>query len=137
MVELPLGIEAGANLFGRQGFPLVSYVRTFANDTRDAILGIQIGPTASQRLSDVFDLDLHAEKTFRIGSALRVTPAIDCFNAADSRTVLSRSGNAGTYNAARATPFRPSTDENGNPTFHQPSELLNDRILRGGIRISF
>ncbi|HTO77040.1 MAG TPA: TonB-dependent receptor [Thermoanaerobaculia bacterium] len=137
MVELPLGIETSANFFGRQGFPLVSFVRTFANDTRDTILGVQIGPTVSQRLSDVFELDLHAERAFRIGSTLTVTPAIDCFNAADSRTVLSRSGNAGTYNAARGTPFRPSTDENGDPTFHQPSELLNSRVFRGGVRISF
>ena len=131
MAVLPLGIETSANFFGREGFPLIDYVRTVTNDTRGAIIGLQIGPTASRRLPALFELDLHAERAFRIGSKLAITPSIDCFNAVDSHTVLSRTGNTGTYNDARGTPFRP------NPSYDQPSELLNSRVFRGGVRISF
>ncbi|HTO89427.1 MAG TPA: TonB-dependent receptor [Thermoanaerobaculia bacterium] len=132
LVQLPLGIDASANFFGRQGYPVIYYVNVFTNDTRDSIPSIQIGPTASTRLSTVLELDLHAEKTFRIGSALAITPVLDCFNAANSHTVLERDGFVGTYNAERGTPFHQNTS-----SFDQPSELLTSRVFRGGVRITF
>jgi hypothetical protein len=131
MVELPFGLEAGANFFGRQGFPVVYFVRTATNDTRGSVLGIQIGPTTAYRLSPVFQLDLHLEKAIRIGSAVTIRPILDCFNVVNSQTVLERDGLVGSYDANRATPFR----QNG--SFDQPSELLSSRVLRGGLRISF
>jgi carboxypeptidase family protein/TonB-dependent receptor-like protein len=131
LAQLPFGIEAGATFFGRQGYPVVYFVNTVTNDTRGSIISTQIGPTTAHRLSDVFDLDLHLERTFRIGSAVAVTPVLDCFNALNSHTILERDSFLGTYNASRATPFRQ------NSSFDQPSELLNSRVFRGGVRISF
>jgi hypothetical protein len=131
MVELPLGILASGNFFGRQGYPTLYWVNVYTFDTKDSIPSIQIGPTGAYRLSDVFELDLHAERTFSIGSVVTVTPILDCFNVANSQTVLVRVGRAGQYNAAQAIPFSQY------PNFDNPAELLTSRVFRGGVRITF
>jgi Carboxypeptidase regulatory-like domain len=131
MVQLPFGVEAAANLFGRQGFPKPYWVLVFTHDTADNRPQIQIGSVAAHRLSDVVELDLHVEKPFRVGSALTIIPLLDCFNVADSRTVLQRVGRVGSYDSEKGPPFAAFKK------FNQPAELLGSRTFRGGVRISF
>jgi hypothetical protein len=131
MVQLPLGVVVSADFFGRQGFPLLYYIQAFTNDTRYSTPNIQIGPTAAYRLPSVFELDLHVEKTFRIGSAVTISPVLDCFNVPNIHTVLGRNGFVGTYDASRDPVFKQ------NPSFDEPAELLSDRVFRGGVRIAF
>ncbi len=132
-VLLPLEITAAANFFGRQGFPTVYFVNAFTRDTlgRDRIR-LQIGEVSAYRDPDVYELDLHLERLFRIASKVTVTPSLDCFNVANSHTVLQRFGSVGAYDATGATPvFTQSAN------FNDPSERLSDRTFRAGVRISF
>ncbi len=93
---------------------------------------LQIGDVDAYRNSDVYQLDLHLERPFRIGPWFTVTPALDCFNAVNSHTVLQRVGRVGTYNATRDPPvFQPDDSFNGT------IERLSDRTFRLGVRISF
>jgi hypothetical protein len=131
-VLLPLEILAAANFFGRQGFPTIYFARVSVTDKQKRhAVQLQIGDVGAYRNPDVYQLDFHLERAFRIGSRVSVTPAFDCFNVADSHTVLQRVGLVGTYDATRGTPFRQAA------TFNQPVERLSDRTFRLGARIAF
>ena len=133
MVQLPLAITAAANFFGRQGFPTVYFVQANTNDALGLdMIPLQIGSVSAYRNPDVYELDLHIEKLFRIGKILTISPALDCFNVANSHTVLQRVGFVGTYDATGDTPtFKPAI------SFNDPAEQLSDRTFRIGVRISF
>jgi hypothetical protein len=140
LVQLPFGIDASANFFGRQGFPVLYNVQVI---TGDAITNffedpfIQIGSVGAHRLPDIFLLDLHVEKAFRVGSAVTVSPMVDCFNVANSHTVLQRDGFVGTYDANATPAFTLATDSEGKATFSQAVQFLNSRVFRGGVRVAF
>ncbi len=132
-LQLPLDITAAANFFGRQGFPTVYFVRAVLDDARGRQrIPLQIGQVSAYRNPDVYQLDLHVEKPFRIGKVFTITPSLDCFNVTNSHTVLQRIGFVGTYDA---TGDAPSFEEVDN--FNEPAERLSDRTFRAGMRISF
>jgi hypothetical protein len=130
--ELPLGIVAGANFFGRQGYPIVYHVTALTYQS-NFMTDNQIGQVGAYRLPNVFLLDLHVQKPFHIGPKVTVSPTLDCFNAANSRTVLQRDGFVGAYDATitQAPAF------GQNPNFNAPAEILSSRVFRGGIQITF
>jgi hypothetical protein len=130
-VELPFGIAAGMNLFGRQGFPTLYFVQVATHDSIDSRPEILIGKATRYRNPDVYELDLQLSKTLRIGSTVTVSPQIDCFNVFDSRTVLSRDGFVGIYDAETQS-FEESPER-----FSAVGERLSHRVFRGGVRISF
>ena len=131
-VLLPLQILAAATFFGRQGFPTVYFARVSVKDKQGSYpVLLQIGDVGAYRNPDVYQLDLHLERAFRIGSRVSITPSLDCFNVADSHTVLQRVGLVGTYDAGGDTPFQQVK------AFHQPAEQLSDRSFRLGARLSF
>lgn len=131
MVQLPLGIAAGVNLFGRQGFPTPYFVEVFTEDLLFNVPQIQIGKATEDRTPNVYQLDLQLSRPFRIGSAVTVIPQFACFNLLDSRTVLQRDGFVGWYDVA----VTPAFDDNDN--FHAILETLSARTFRGGLRITF
>jgi hypothetical protein len=131
MVQLPLAIVASANFFGRQGYPIVYHVAAVTYE-RNFVTDNQIGEVGAHRLSNVFLLDLHVQKLFRIGPSVTISPVLDCFNAANSRTVLQRDGFVGSYDATQDVPFSFAKD-----TFNTPVELLSSRVFRGGVQIAF
>ena len=131
MVQLPLGIETSANFYGRQGFPVVYSVTEFTHDIRFSQPFTQIGQVGAYRLPSAFLLALHVEKLFRIGSAVTISPMVDCFNVANSHTVLQRDGFVGAYDATTTPTFVQ------NPNFNAPAELLSNRVFRGGVRVAF
>ena len=133
-VELPFGVQAAANFFGRQGFPIVYFVQAITNDVPANLFDnplIQIGSVGAYRLPPVFLLDLQIQRPFRIGSAVTIVPVLDCFNVANSHTVLQRDGSVGTYNAEGTPVFQ------ANEGFNQPLQRLSSRVFRGGVRITF
>ena len=91
-VELPLGIQAGLNLFGRQGFPTPYFVEAVTNDKTDSQPQLQIGQATNYRTPNVYVLDLQLAKIFLIESRVAVSPVVACFNVLNSRTVLARDG---------------------------------------------
>jgi hypothetical protein len=131
LVQIPLGVEASMNFYGRQGFAIPYFVRVKTHDTAFSEPRLQIGNVDDYRLPDVYQLDLHLEKTFRIGSGIFVTPSLDCFNVVNSHTILDRYARAGTYDAESDPAFQPAEQ------FHAPPATLGDRSFRGGVRISF
>jgi hypothetical protein len=131
VVQLPLGIGAAANFFGRQGFVRPYFIRVVTHDTTGSRPRIQIGEVDAYRNPDVYQLDLHVERLFRIASKVTATPSLDCFNVVNSHTVLQRVGLVGTYSAERDQAFSQSD------TFNKAAEVLGNRALRGGVRISF
>ena len=131
MVELPLGIAASVNFYGRQGFP-TPYTfwskRMILTSTRPLF---RSGNPRSYRTPNVYEVDLQLSKTFAIGPAVAVTPQFACFNLLDSRTILARDGTVGTYDAERETPFKPDKG------FDDGDRVLGPRAFRGGLRVTF
>ena len=119
------------NLFGRQGFPTPYFVDVFTNDPFESMPFIQIGPAARFRTPDVYVLDLQVSRVFRVGPSVTVIPQLACFNVLNSRTVLKREGQVGTYDASATPAFRKL------PAFNDVSSTLSARVFRGGVRVEF
>lgn len=129
LAPLPFGVEVGANLFGREGYPVLYGVELQNLGTNRASPILQIGSVGAYRLAPVFVLDLHLERTFSLGPRIAATALFDCFNVADSHTVLARDGDVGL--------FDPSVGLVQSETFNDPVQVLSSRIFRGGVRIAF
>ena len=129
-VQLPLGITSPRTSSAvRDSSSRTS--STWPRTTRDNPPDIQIGQVDAYRLPDVYQLDLHLEKLLRIGSRVTVTPSLDCFNVANSHTVLGRDGSVGGWDNGAEEPFSPSDE------FNAVTERLSDRTFRVGVRVSF
>ena len=128
---LPFGIRAGANFFGRQGFPILYFVEAVTNDTQGNRPALQIGSAATYRTPNVYQLDLELSRDFLVVSTVRVSPVASCFNVLDSHTVLAREGRVGTFDAQGSPAFIP------NGSFNAVAERLGGRAYRMGVRISF
>jgi len=131
MVELPFGIAAAVNLFGRQGFPILYEVLVITPGTSFRDPTLLIGPATRYRNPNVYQLDLQLMKAFPIGSTIMVIPQVTCLNVLDSHTVLSREGFVGTY-----TTETQSLEVN-TALFNVVSERLSPRVFRGGVRVTF
>jgi len=129
-VDLPLGVSAGVNFFGRQGFPISYQVGVQTNDSRFNFYPLQVGGLADHRLSDVYQLDLQIARDFRIGS-LTVVPQFACLNVLNTQTALDRNGFVGVYDSGLTPVFAP--DDNFNFVF----ESMHPRVFRGGVRVTF
>ena len=130
--RLPFGIQAGVNLFGRQGFPILYFVEASTYDERESVPLLQIGSATDYRTPNVYQLDLQLSRDFQIGSRIVVTPIVTFLNLLDSRTVLARVGLAGWYNRGADAVFEPNGD-----SFNSVAEELSGRTIRGGVRVSF
>lgn len=128
---LPLGIQAGVNFFGRQGFPILYFVEAVTHDTMDNRPALQIGSAATYRTPNVYQLDLELKRDFLIASAVTVTPVLSFFNVLDDHTILARDGRVGTYDSSIPTAFIP------NDRFNAVAEQLGPRAFRAGVWISF
>lgn len=133
LYQFPLGINLGANFFGREGYPQAYYIRACSRcaDIDSSRYRNLIGNIDSFRLDNVYDLDLRLEKTFTIGG-VSLSATAECFNVSNNNTVLQRFSRVGTFDS------RP-----GRNTFTQDSafntiiETQSPRILRLGGRVSF
>ena len=130
-MELPFGIAASANLFGRQGFPILYEVEVITPESVFYNFNLLIGPATRYRTPNVYQLDLQLLRAFVIGSAVTVIPQVACLNVLGSDTVLSRDGLVGTYVTEEQT-FDVNTDR-----FNVVGERLSPRAFRGGVRVTF
>jgi hypothetical protein len=115
MYELGWGLEIAGNLYGRQGYvrPINITVDNFFGDT---VLADDIG---NNRLPDVWNLDLRLAKNFSLGGSGRVSLMADLFNAFNSGTTL------------RQVDFADSG------AFNRIDQILNPRLFRVGLKMSF
>jgi hypothetical protein len=114
---LPYGVELGASLFGRQGFPFPVY-REIALG-RDGSRRVLVSPELDTiRFDDLWNLDLRLAKSFRIGNASAQFIG-DLFNVMNANTEMVRNRNA------------------DSPNFQRLAQNLSPRILRFGVRLGF
>jgi len=132
VARLPFGIQAGVNLFGRQGFPILYFVDVETFDTVGSVPSLQIGSPTTYRTPNVYQLDLQLTRAFAVGSRITVTPTIAFFNLIGSRTVLDRDGRTGYFNRENTPAFDPNAD-----SFNAVVEAMSGRTIRGGVRVSF
>jgi hypothetical protein len=130
-VELPLGVSAGLNFYGRQGFPIPYFVDVQTNDSGFNVYGLQVGKLEDHRLSNVYQLDLQLARAFQFGASVTVIPQFACFNVLDSHTVLDRNGRMGRYDTLLTPTFDPD------PYFNGMFEEMRPRVFRGGLRVTF
>jgi hypothetical protein len=116
------GFNAGANLSGREGYPIRYVQRVFRQTVVDeAGQGLFLPLTSSAdafRYQDVHVLDLRVEKEIRVKDVGLIL-GVDVFNATNESYVLQRQGVL--------------SRNNGNFVF----EVLSPRVFRLGARLSF
>jgi len=130
LYQLPLGFSVAGNFFGREGYPMINFVRFDPGDglgTRDNI----IGKLGDHRYGDVYELDLRLEKVIDL-KPLQITLSADIFNVLNQGTILQRNSNTP---AVASTPGGDVTIDQ--PGYNQIIEIQSPRILRLGARVSF
>ena len=130
LYQLPLGLNLGANFFGREGYPQSYYVRTRVADPNlgSRILNLN-GHIDDFRLDNVYELDLRLDKTFLLGQ-VAITPSAEVFNITNNGTVLQRESRIGDFRVSNQTFTQYAF-------FNQILETQSPRILRLGLRVSF
>ena len=123
-VNLPYQLLFGAAVTAREGY-IIPYYRRVNNSDR---LGNQnvmvVGDFDSERLPNVFNLDLRIARDFRVRDLATVNLSLDLFNATNERTVLWRDN--------RMYALDGSDSDN-----NWIEQLQSPRIWRLGARVSF
>jgi hypothetical protein len=133
LYQFPLGINLGANFFGREGNPQIYSVRSSQRDLDSARRTNMTGQVGDTRLDNVYQLDLRLEKTFNIGP-VGLSLMAELFNVANSGTVLQRYSRIGDWDLEAEDPAEALDPD---PSFNQIVETQSPRILRLGARITF
>lgn len=102
LYQLPLGFSVAASVFGREGYPINWWRRTFGpGDTdEDGVFeagegdnlrrDVSVVPADDQRYDHVYEVDLRVEKIVPITATSSLTISADLFNATNEDTVLQR-----------------------------------------------
>jgi hypothetical protein len=122
--ELPKGFNLGAAVVGRQGFILPYYRRVNPRDGSGTKNQMVVESFGSQRLPDLFNLDLRIAKDISLMSNIKLNLSVDLFNATNERTVLWRANRLFVANGA-------------DPSNNQIAELQSPRVWRLGARLNF
>jgi hypothetical protein len=119
----PWGVNFGANLLVRQGFGKPYYAdEVETSDPVDTAKDVLVvGDVGDYRLPTLTSFDLRAEKAFTFGQR-RIAFDVDIFNVFNRGTVLGRQ-----YDV-QAT---------GDTGFDKVLEIMNPRIIRFGLRVTF
>lgn len=125
VVELPFGINFGANLTGREGYPIPYFHHVSARDVGDdtGAKSVLVAGVAPRRNEDIMNLDLRLAKQFDLGP-VGLTISADAFNVTDERTIMQRSHRL----TSNSRPFAGANRIN---------ELQSPRVIRFGARLSF
>jgi hypothetical protein len=117
MYQLPMNFNIAASFWGREGYPVVPYMRV---DGSDGIRrNVALASVNDLRYDNVYELDLRVEKLIPITSTANITISADLFNVLNDGTVLQRFNRVGPSNAGNI------------------KEIQSPRVWRFGARISF
>jgi hypothetical protein len=120
MYQLPANFNIAASVYGRQGYPIVPFIRSFGNsDTDPFVRDVVLVTTNDLRYDNVFEFDMRLEKLIPITQTANITLSADCFNITNENTVLQR--------------FNRELRSNSGLI----KEIQSPRIFRFGARISF
>jgi hypothetical protein len=123
--EAPFKLMFGAAVIGREGYIQPFFRRLNNRDgvgTKDIMVVDEFG---SNRLSNLFNLDLRVARDFAVTSGMTVNLSIDLFNVTNERTILWRDNRM--YSADG-----PDTSEN-----NWIEQLQSPRVWRVGARVRF
>ncbi|MEW6365014.1 MAG: TonB-dependent receptor [Acidobacteriota bacterium] len=118
LYQLPRGFDVSATFSGREGNPLVYFVRKPAVDPGVARKDVRAEPGYNRKLPAVWELDLSIAKTLTLGKA-NISLRIDVFNLLNRNTPLQVEGR---LNA---------------PVTNEVKDLVPPRTARAGVRVSF
>jgi len=119
MWQGPWGLNFGANLIGRQGFAQIYYSSNEASaDPVEGSKDVIVSPNADNRLPAVWDLDGRIEKVIKL-QRVNLMLDLDAFNILNAGTTLRNQ-----YDVSAST-------------FGNVLEIMNPRIARLGVRITF
>jgi hypothetical protein len=121
LYELPWGINLGASITGREGYPIPQYANHNAGD--GIFKNVLINGVAPVRNDDIFNADLRIAKDFNMGP-VGFTLSADVFNVTDERTVLQRQHQI----VRRGAQFAAA---------NRILELQSPRVIRFGARLRF
>ena len=119
LYELGHGFDLGGSFYAREGYPLVSIIRTSLGADGNRRLIPEGDPAAAGRYDTFWNLDLRAAKTIKLGGSVGANVTVDVFNVLNNNSVLQRNRqiNSDAYNSAL--------------------EIPNPRIVRFGVRLQF
>jgi len=135
MYQLPLGFNASATVFAREGWRVPNYM-TLAFEDPDSWTGlyrsntIYLQPLAKDRLPTFSNLSLRLEKRFTVGSG-RLYAMMDIFNVLNSTTVNR------VYDAYYGVYYVDTEHSAAYPYNRLYSEIINPRVMRLGVRFEF
>lgn len=116
--QLPWGMEAAGNLFGKQGTPLPIFRNAALG--RDGSVRVMLTPELDTlRFANLWNLDLSVSKNIRFGSRGSLRLIADLFNTLNSNTEITRERNLGSTN------------------YGVLGSNLSPRVLRFGVRLNF
>jgi len=139
LYQLPLDINVSATFNAREGWIIREYF-TFVNYTlpnpASRSFDLDMTPFGSDRLPNMYHLDVRVEKMIRFADTGKIYFMIDLFNALNAKTPIRR------YQKYHGTYYyygegSPSNRFVKYPYFNQLNEIINPRIVRFGIRFSF
>ncbi|HEX2836252.1 MAG TPA: carboxypeptidase regulatory-like domain-containing protein [Thermoanaerobaculia bacterium] len=123
LYQAPWGINVGANLLMRQGYPEVYRTNVAVRGGTATVALEEIG---ERRFDNVYQLDLRLAKDFRIMSWATFEVGADIFNATNQRTILQRN------DALLNSTANPPTG-----TGHNITEIQAPRVYRIGAKLTF
>ncbi len=115
--DRPWGFNIGTNVSGRQGYPNTKFRNVTGTDGLSRAIQVT-SDVDSERLDDVFTIDLRIDKEFNIGD-FGATIGVDAFNILNDNTVLQRE--------------RSQTSGR----FNYINETVSPRAFRAGLRLHF
>ena len=118
LYQLPRGFDVSAILSGRQGNPLVYFVRKPAVDPGEARKDVRVEPGYARKLPAVWELDISVAKSLSLGKA-NISLRLDVFNLLNRNTPLQVEGR---LNAT---------------VTNEVKDLMPPRTARAGVRVSF
>jgi hypothetical protein len=87
--QLPYGVNLGANLNSRQGYPFPQAIITPNRANSGGTATVLLDPLGENRLPAFTQVDFRVDKNFMFGR-VQIKPTFDVFNAMNANTVLAR-----------------------------------------------
>jgi hypothetical protein len=123
--EAPWGINIGANLLYRQGYPNV--LRDSVSGLRGGTATVALEEVGDRRFDNVYQLDLRVAKDLRVMDVATFSISADIFNATNERTILQRNGAI----------FNNSGTDVATSTGYRITEIQAPRVYRIGAKVTF
>lgn len=123
--EMPFQLMFGAAIVGREGYVLPYYRRVNNRDGVGNKNVMVVDEFGSQRLPDLFNLDLRIARDFNLAAGVVMNLAVDLFNVTNERTVLWRDNRMYSANG-------PDVSDN-----NWIEQLQSPRVWRFGARVRF